>query len=118
MFKEYLNRLCANEALGLSLDSIDSYYVGDMLRAKDSTQNPDLLPYGYLVGNHDGIMIMLKNSTHACLDSLCFETLVPKTILQRYISLLNDYKHLLFCGQNGTGKSLLAKKIAEYLVKM
>jgi hypothetical protein len=37
--------------------------------------------------------------------------------MQRYISLLLDYKSLLFCGPSGTSKSFIAKKIAEFLSK-
>ena len=37
--------------------------------------------------------------------------------MQRYISLILDYKSLLFCGPSGTSKSFIAKKIAEFLSK-
>ena len=37
--------------------------------------------------------------------------------MQRYISLILDYKSLLFCGPNGTSKSYIARKIAEYLAR-
>jgi len=51
------------------------------------------------------------------IDSLCYNTLVPKNVMQRYISLILDNKSLLFCGPNGTSKSLIARKIAEFLSK-
>ena len=89
-----------------------------MIRSKDCAQMPDLLPYGYLVGEHTNVIIQFKNAFQNCLDALCLETLVPKSILQRYLSLLTEYKKLLLCGQNDTGKSNLAKKLAEYLVKL
>ena len=69
------------------------------------------------VNAYTNITICLKDAEENCLDNLCFETLVPKNILQRYISLLTEYKHLLLCGQSGTCKTFIAKKIAEYLVK-
>ena len=121
LFKEYLVRIESKhgqqQLLGLTLESLNHYYVGDMLRSKDTNQNPDLLPYGYLVGDFTNIILCLNNVEENSVDKLCFETLVPKNILQRYISLLTEFKHLLLCGQTGTGKSFIAKKIGEYLIK-
>ena len=67
LFADYLVRLDeqTSEAggLGLGLDSIHVYYVGDMLRKSESCADdklPDLLPYGYLVADHTNIIIKLK----------------------------------------------------------
>lgn len=124
LFNDYLNKLDKNSiesgGLGLGLESINFYLVGDMLRKTNETTEqriPDLLPYGYLVGNHSNIVIKLKDALQNSIDSLCYDTLVPKNVMQRYISLILDYKNLLFCGPSGTSKSLIARKIAEYLVK-
>lgn len=123
LFKEYLTKLEADElgSLGLSLNSLSSYYVGEMPRpADESLENqklPDLLPYGYLVGNHTNIIIQLKDVNQNSIDSLCFDTLVPKNVMQRYVSLILDHKNILFCGPTGTSKSYMARKIGEYLVR-
>jgi len=70
LFAEYLNKLdeqtSESGGLGLSLDSINLYYVGDMPRKafededKNNSRLPDLLPYGYLVADHTNIIIKLK----------------------------------------------------------
>lgn len=125
LFKEYINKLdektteCGTVGLGIGLDSINMYYVGDMPRKVtcDLSSLPDLLPYGYLVGNHTSIILKLKDSNENSIDSLCYDTLVPKNVMQRYVSLLIDNKNLLFCGPSGTYKSYIARKIGEYLVK-
>jgi hypothetical protein len=125
LFRDYLEKLQSEEmeSLGLSLDSLSTYYVGEMPRdacesAEASQKLPDLLPYGYLVGNHTNIIIQLKDAhQNNSIDSLCFDTLVPKNVMQRYVSLIMDHKNLLFCGPNGTSKSYMARKIGEYLVK-
>ncbi len=125
LFRDYLDKLQSEElaSLGLSLDSLNTYYVGEMPRAacessEASQKLPDLLPYGYLVGNHTKIIIQLKDAhQNNSIDSLCFDTLVPKNVMQRYVSLIMDHKNLLFCGPNGTSKSYMARKIGEYLVK-
>ncbi len=85
-----------------------------------SPKLPDLLPYGYLVGNHTNIVIQLKTVSSgflADIDMLCYETLVPRSRMQGYISLILEYKNLLFCGPSGTCKSYLARKLGEFLVR-
>ena len=122
-FYNYMNKLEANSiesgGLGIGLDSIDYYIVGDMLRKPfDSEQTvPNLLPYGYLVGNFTNIVIKLKDASDNNIDSLCFDTLVPKNVMLRYISIVLEFKNLLLCGPSGTCKTYIAKKIAEYLIK-
>lgn len=50
------------------------------------------------------------------MDSLVFETLIPKPMMQHYISLLLKHRRLILSGPSGTGKSYLASRLAEYLV--
>ena len=49
-------------------------------------------------------------------DALAFEALIPKSIVQRYVSLLVEHRRIILCGPSGTGKTYLAQKMAEYLV--
>jgi len=49
-------------------------------------------------------------------DGLVFETLIPKPMMQHYISLLLKHRRLILSGPSGTGKSYLASRLAEYLV--
>lgn len=48
-------------------------------------------------------------------DSLVFETLIPKPMLQRYLSLLQEHRRIILSGPSGTGKSYLAHRLAEHL---
>ena len=50
------------------------------------------------------------------MDMLVLETLVPKSLLQQYVSLLMDSKRLVLSGPSGTGKSYLAAKLAHHVV--
>lgn len=50
------------------------------------------------------------------MDNLVFETLIPKPMMQHYISLLLKHRRLILSGPSGTGKSYLASRLAEYLV--
>lgn len=127
VFSEYIERLDGNgvPSLGINLNSIASYYVGEMPRtgdddSNDSRNKPDLLPYGYLVGDHTNIIVRLRSVTAQYqndIDMLCYETLVQKSRLQCYISLVLDHKSLIFCGPSGTCKSYLARKLGEFLAR-
>ncbi|KAK7793538.1 hypothetical protein R5R35_002523 [Gryllus longicercus] len=116
VFKEYVLRVDPVSNLGLSADSLWSYHIGEVVRYKDS-EVPELLPYGYLVGNTKCIHVCLKGALHSgSVDALAFETLIPKSIVQRYVSLLTEHRRIILCGPSGTGKSYLANKLAEFLV--
>ncbi|XP_071941718.1 neuron navigator 2-like isoform X2 [Antedon mediterranea] len=116
IFKEYILRIDPATNLGLSTESIHSYIVGEITRTKDSDP-PMLLPCGYLVGNNTSITIQLKGVRQSSPDSLVFETLIPKPILQRYISLLMEHRRIVLCGPSGTGKTFLAQKLAAHIVQ-
>ena len=70
LFKEYVMRVDPTSNLGLSADSIGFYQVGEIKRHTNSNaRKPELLPYGYLVGDTTDIMICLRKSD-ATLESL------------------------------------------------
>jgi len=120
-FKNYLEKLENRNtpSLGLDVNSIMCYYVGEMPRI-GSPKLPDLLPCGYLVGDLTNVVIQLKTASSGFsedIDMLCFDTLVPKSRMLGYISLVLEHKNLLFCGPSGTCKSYLAKKLGEFLVR-
>jgi neuron navigator 2 len=114
-FTEYLIRLDPGTSLGLNGDSISSLHVGEVLFSSDST-TPELLPCGYLVGDNTNIAVSLKGAEEKSVDALAFETLIPKSIVQRYVSLLIEHRRIILCGPSGTGKTFLAHRLAEYLV--
>ena len=51
------------------------------------------------------------------MDSLVFETLIPKPMMQHYIGLLLKHRRLVLSGPSGTGKTYLTNRLAEYLVE-
>jgi len=117
-FKEHINRIDSGLGLGLTLEALACYQVGSekiqrmVTTSKSSAQttNPELLPFGYLV-NENHISLQFKSAS----DSLVFDTLTPKSIIQRFIGLLNEHRRIILCGPSGTGKTYLAHKLAEYL---
>ena len=50
------------------------------------------------------------------IDALAFETLTPKTIIQRYLSLLLENRRIILSGPSGSGKTFMAIKIANFIV--
>jgi len=51
-------------------------------------------------------------------DLLAFQTLIPKSIIQRYISLLLEHRRIILSGPSGTGKTYLTHKLADYIVSL
>lgn len=116
-FKYYLSRIDPASNLGLSCTSIKCYRIADVVRLHGDSKKPELLPYGYLVGDIDEVVIQLKDAEEDCIDTLAMETLIPKNILQRYVGLLLDNCKLIFSGPTATGKSYLARKLAEHVCR-
>lgn len=109
-FKDYLARIDPGTNLGLNTDSITSYHLGEAKRGPEM-DFPELLPCGYIIGSVRTLYICLQG-----VGSLAFDTLVPRSIVHRYINLLTEHRRLILCGPKGTGKSYLARKLAEFLV--
>uniref|UniRef100_A0A182T4J4 AAA+ ATPase domain-containing protein n=1 Tax=Anopheles maculatus TaxID=74869 RepID=A0A182T4J4_9DIPT len=109
-FKDYLSRIDPGTNLGLNTDSITSYHLGEAKRGPEMGF-PELLPCGYIIGNVKTLYICLQG-----VGSLAFDSLILRNIVHRYISLLTEHRRLILCGPSGTGKSYLARKLAEFLV--
>ncbi|GAB0099369.1 Protein sickie [Sergentomyia squamirostris] len=109
-FKDYLSKIDPGTNLGLNTDSITSYHLGEAKRGPEMGF-PELLPCGYIIGNVKSLYICLQG-----VGSLAFDSLIPRSIVHRYISLLTEHRRLILCGPSGTGKSYLARKLAEFLV--
>lgn len=109
-FKDYLSRIDPGTNLGLNTDSIISYHLGEAKRGPEMGF-PELLPCGYIIGNVKTLYICLQG-----VGSLAFDSLIPRSIVHRYINLLSEHRRLILCGPSGTGKSYLARKLAEFLV--
>ncbi|CAO2614493.1 Neuron navigator 2, partial [Lemmus lemmus] len=115
LFKEYIIHVDPVSQLGLNSDSVLGYSIGEIKRSNTS-ETPELLPCGYLVGENTTILVTVKGLPENSLDSLVFESLIPKPILQRYVSLLIEHRRIILSGPSGTGKTYLANRLSEYVV--
>ncbi|KAH7640594.1 neuron navigator 2-like protein [Dermatophagoides farinae] len=117
-FKDHLIRVDSSLALGITVDSLACYRVGTEKILRNfypfnhhhKPTVPELLPFGYLV-NENHINLQFKTT----IDSLAFDTLTPKSVLNEFISMLIENRRLIFSGPSGTGKTYLAHKLAEYM---
>ncbi|XP_049978104.1 neuron navigator 2 isoform X11 [Alexandromys fortis] len=115
LFKEYIIHVDPVSQLGLNSDSVLGYSIGEIKRSNTS-ETPELLPCGYLVGENTTILVTVKGLPENSLDALVFESLIPKPILQRYVSLLTEHRRIILSGPSGTGKTYLANRLSEYVV--
>ncbi|KAF7408846.1 hypothetical protein HZH66_003383 [Vespula vulgaris] len=110
-FKEYVSRVDPVTNLGLGVDCVAAYHLGEASRCTTDSQHPELLPCGYLIGHVKTIYLVLSGYSWLAID-----TLIPRSIVQRLISLLTEHRRVILCGPSGTGKSYLAGKLAHALV--
>ncbi|XP_049626655.1 neuron navigator 1 [Suncus etruscus] len=113
VFKDYISKMDPASTLGLSTESIHGYSLSHVKRVLDA-EPPELPPCRRGVNN---ISVSLKGLKEKCVDSLVFETLIPKPMMQHYISLLLKHRRLVLSGPSGTGKTYLTNRLAEYLVE-
>ncbi|XP_013887693.1 neuron navigator 1 isoform X3 [Austrofundulus limnaeus] len=114
-FKVYITKVDPTSSLGLSTDSVYSYSMGHIKRVLGG-EAPETQPSRCMSRGPSSITVALKGLKEKCVDSLVFETLIPKPMMQHYISLLLKHRRLILAGPSGTGKSYLASRLAEYLV--
>uniref|UniRef100_A0A3Q3DPV7 Neuron navigator 1 n=1 Tax=Hippocampus comes TaxID=109280 RepID=A0A3Q3DPV7_HIPCM len=114
-FKVYVAKVDPTSSLGLSTDSIYSYSMGHIKRVLGG-EAPETQPSRCMSRGPTSITVALKGLKEKCVDSLVFETLIPKPMMQHYISLLLKHRRLILSGPSGTGKTYLASRLAEYLV--
>ncbi|KAJ6661056.1 hypothetical protein lerEdw1_016857 [Lerista edwardsae] len=113
VFKDYITKMDPAATLGLSMESVYGYSISHVKRVLDS-EPPELPPCRRGVTS---IAVTLKGLKEKCVDSLVFETLIPKPMMQHYISLLLKHRRLILSGPSGTGKTYLTNRLAEYLVE-
>ena len=64
-FQEYIIHIDPVSQLGLNSDSVLGYSIGDVKRSNTS-ETPELLPCGYLVGENTTISVAVKGNPATC----------------------------------------------------
>nr|XP_053644760.1 neuron navigator 2-like [Cherax quadricarinatus] len=120
--KDYGNRVDPVSALGLDAESILCYRVEDVVRATNLPR-PELLPYGYCVGDVDALYLWLKGGNQkkdgesiSSVSAASFSSLTPATSMKRLANLLVEHRRLVLAGPPAAGKTSLAHALAQFYV--
>lgn len=115
LFKEYIIYVDLVSQLGLNLDSVFGYSIGE-IKCSNIFEILELFFCGYLVGENIIILVIVKGFVENSLDLLVFEFLIFKFILQCYVFFLIEYCWIIFFGFSGIGKIYLVNWLFEYMV--
>ncbi|XP_034445263.1 neuron navigator 1-like isoform X8 [Hippoglossus hippoglossus] len=117
IFKDYLTQVDPTASLGLSCDSLHTCQLTQGVQRVIGGDKPQASPYRCLSSGSARIIVTLKGLREKCVDSLVFETLIPKPMMLHYITLLLKHRRLVLSGPSGTGKTYLAQRLAHHLLQ-
>ncbi|XP_066935167.1 uncharacterized protein [Clytia hemisphaerica] len=98
----------------LDINREDIAYL-QMAQHKISIGSPFDLSQVNIENGYLPCQMFLKGNNEWSLASMAYDTLIPKTYLEKYVSLILTHRQVVFYGPSGTGKSYIARRIATII---
>jgi len=104
-------KLISDDCLGITYKDIESLQIGK--HKVNRGDGKDLSCYRRETEElNSRCTVQFQGNMTGSVALLSYQLLIPKSTLEKYLSLVMNHRCLIFCGQSGTGKSFLASKIA------
>ncbi|XP_065837953.1 neuron navigator 2-like isoform X2 [Oscarella lobularis] len=117
IFQRYLTKIDGDSCLGLDKYSISYYWLGDVRRVIGSKCPERASPHQATMMDRPAAVVHLRSFDEGCCDALAFQTLIPKTFIRSYTSVLLTHRQVLIVGPQSSGKSFLASRLATYCLQ-
>lgn len=114
-FVDHMKKIDPENYLCLGAHSIQGVQTGVVVWSPGSLRRSS--PRVELSNKNSPCVIELKDGSHFSCDSLVYDILLPKEIIENYVEQLLEHRCIVLCGQQGLGKSYLAAKLAEHVVQ-
>ncbi|XP_048578481.1 uncharacterized protein LOC5511393 isoform X2 [Nematostella vectensis] len=114
-FSEHLKLVDPYSYLGLSSSSLHGVETGAVMWTPDTIRRHT--PRVEISRKHNSCILHLKDGTNESCDSLVYNTLLPRKVIEDFLYQVLEHRYVILCGPVGLGKSFLASKLAEHLAE-
>ncbi|XP_031565907.1 uncharacterized protein LOC116301045 isoform X2 [Actinia tenebrosa] len=114
-FLDHVKRIDPCSCLGLGPTSMYGAQIGATMLTPETLRRKD--PRVEISRKCNSCVIQLKDGMSETFDTLVYETLIPRHVVESFIHQILENRFIVLCGAAGLGKTFLATKLAEHLAQ-